>query len=121
MTRRKAPLQPESLPGFLLAIGWEEEGRARIRQPSAVNGQRHVRNRSVGPWSRLVRRFVPCGKTKELCAFRPFTITDRPSEHGPTERLHTFGYRLPAIGANVISQLLKLVAEGGTTGGTRME
>ena len=44
-------------------------------------------NRSVGPWSRLVRRFVRCGKTKELCAFPPFTITDRPGEHGPTERL----------------------------------
>ena len=41
-------------------------------------------NRSVGPWSRLVRRFVRCGKTKELCAFRPFTITDHPGHRVPS-------------------------------------
>ena len=34
-----------------------------------------------------IRDSLPCGKTKDLCAFRPFTITDRPGEHGPTERL----------------------------------
>ena len=39
MTRREAQLQPESLPGFLSALGWGEEGRAAFgsHRESTVN------------------------------------------------------------------------------------
>ena len=39
MAQGKAPLQPESLPGFLSALGWGEEKRAAIgsHRQSTVN------------------------------------------------------------------------------------
>ena len=45
------------------------------------------RNRSVGPWSQLARCFPRYAKMTELWDFRPFTTSDRPGQHGLSERL----------------------------------
>ena len=55
---------------------------ASLSNPSCVGS-----NRSVGPWSLPARCFPRYAKMTELRAFRLFTPSDRPGQHGLSERL----------------------------------
>ena len=58
------------------------------RETSRVVLSRHRANKhSFGPWGRPDRPFIRCIKPTKFCASRPFSISERPGQHGLTERL----------------------------------
>lgn len=50
-----------------------------------------IRNGSVGPWNRSARCVPRYAMMPQLWALRPFTTSERPDQHGPTEPLRRFG------------------------------
>ena len=74
-----------------MAATFVELGDATSRNLAYLQGEgvgvSYGGKRSAEPWNRLPCRLVWSAQAADRWAFRPFTTTERPSQHGSVERL----------------------------------